>query len=82
MINQSKKEKTYEKRIQMLRNNNYTTGNILDFSNQRSYYKLIGIDLPRQTNTSNSRQNNFTEKLDKVDGATMVLLVKSSKNLF
>ena len=66
----------------MLRNNNYTTGNILDFSNQRSYFKLIGIDLPRQTNTSNSRQNNFTEKLDKVDGATMVSLVKSSKNLF
>ena len=41
----------------MLRNNNYTTGNILDFANQRSYYKLIGIDLPRQTNTSNSQQN-------------------------
>ena len=32
----------------MSRNNDYTTGN-LDY--HQKYYKLIGIDLSRQTNT-------------------------------
>ena len=36
----------------MLRNDYYATGYLLDYLYQQKYYKLIGIDLPRQTNAS------------------------------
>ena len=29
----------------MLRNDNYTTGNLLEYLYRQKYYKLIGIDL-------------------------------------
>ena len=44
-------QKAYEKRIKMSRND-YTTGNFLDDLFHQQYYKLIGIYLSRQTNTS------------------------------
>ena len=43
------KQDSYEKRQEMLRNNDYTTGNLLDYLFHQKYYKLIGIDLLRQT---------------------------------
>ena len=36
----------------MSRNHYYTKENLLDFSYDQNYYKLIGIDFSRQTNTS------------------------------
>ena len=39
-----------EKLSQMSRNNDYTTGYLLDYLYHQKYYKLIGIDLSRQTN--------------------------------
>ena len=59
----------HEKLIEMSRNNDYTTGNLLDYLYQK-YYKLIGTDLSRQTNISIPQQINFTGKLED-DGATM-----------
>ena len=47
-----KKQKAYERLIEMSRNDDYTTRNLLDFSYYQNHYKLIGIDLSRQTNTS------------------------------
>ena len=41
------KQEAYEKLVKMSRNNDYITRNLLDY-----YYKLIGIDLSRQTNTT------------------------------
>ena len=32
--------------------NDYTPGNLLDYLYHENYYKLIGIDLLRQTSTS------------------------------
>ena len=55
----------------MSRSNDYTTGNLLDYLYQQNYYKLIYIDLSRQTNTSVSQQNNFVGKLEEDDNATM-----------
>ena len=46
--------------------NDYTTGNTLDFSYHQNYYKVIGINLSRQTNTSIPEQINFTGKLEDV----------------
>ena len=42
----------YEKLVAMSRNNDYTTGNLLDFLYHQKYYKHNGIDLSRQINTS------------------------------
>ena len=68
--NQNKQE-VYEKPIEMSRNNDYTTGNLLDYLYHQKYYKLIGTDLSRQTNISITQQTNFVGKLEKYDGATM-----------
>ena len=69
----------------MLRNNDYITGNLLDFSNHQNYYKLIGIDLSRQTNTSIPQQIDFVSqkkimkrrrlrKLEEDDSVTMLFI--------
>ena len=46
------KQEPYEKLIEMSRNNDYTTENLLDYLYPQIYYKLIVVDLSRQTNTS------------------------------
>ena len=56
------KQGSYEKRIEISRNDEYTTGNLLDYFYHQNNYKLIGIDLSRQANTSIPQQINFTEK--------------------
>ena len=52
------KQNAYEKLIEMSRNNDYTTGNLLDYLYHQKYYKLIDTDKARhsliywQTNTA------------------------------
>ena len=41
-------EETYEKIIDISRNNEYTTGNLLDYDYFKNYYKLIANDLSKQ----------------------------------
>ena len=41
-------EEAYEKIIDITRNNEYTTGNLLDYDYFKKYYKLIAIDLSKQ----------------------------------
>ena len=41
-------EEAYEKIIDISRNNEYTTGNLLDYDNFKNFYKLIAIDLSKQ----------------------------------
>ena len=41
------KQEAYENHIEMSRNDDYTTRNLLDFLYHQNYYKLIGIDLSR-----------------------------------
>ena len=48
----------------MSRNNDYTTWGLLDFSYHQNNYKLIGIDLSRQTNTNVPEKIIFTRKLE------------------
>ena len=55
----------------MLTNDNYTTRYLLDYLYHQKYYKLIGIDLSRQTNTNISQKINLLRKLEEDDGATM-----------
>ena len=41
-------EKTYEQIIEMGRNNNYMTGNLLDYECFSKHYKLIVLDLSKK----------------------------------
>ena len=41
-------EEAYEKIIDISRNNEYTTGNLLDYDHFKKCYKLIAIDLSKQ----------------------------------
>ena len=73
------KQEAYEKLLPMSRNDDWTTRNLLDFSYHQNYYKLVGIDSSRQTNTSISQQINFVKKLEECDVTIMFLLLKSGK---
>ena len=73
------KQEMYEKLVEMWRNNDYTTGNLLDYSYHQNYYKLIGIDLSRQTNTTLSQQITFTRKLEEDDDGTMFFITEKQQ---
>ena len=55
-----------KKLVVMSGNDDYTTGNLLDCLYHQKYYKLIGINLSRQTNMSIPQQIDFVEKLEKI----------------
>ena len=60
------KEEAHEKIIEMSKNNDYTTGNPLDYDYFSKHYKLIAIDLSRQIELENpdlKQQINFIGKL-------------------
>ena len=63
----------------MSRNDDYTTGNLLDYLYHQKYCKLIGIDLSRQTNTSIPQQINFVGKLEEGHGATMFFIAEKQQ---
>ena len=63
----------------MSRNNDYTAGNLLDFSYRQNYYKLGGIDLSRQTNTNIPEQTNFRGNLDENNVAAMFFIAKKQQ---
>ena len=53
------KQGEYEKLIEMSNNNDYTTRLLLDYLYHQKFYKLIGTDSWRETNTNIPRQMNF-----------------------
>ena len=48
------KEESYEQIIEMGRNNDYTTSNLLDYEYFLKHYRLIAIDLSKQIQLENS----------------------------
>ena len=61
-------KETYEQIIEIGRNNDYTTGNLLDYEHFSNHYKLIAIDLSKQIESENldlKQKINFIEKLEK-----------------
>ena len=57
-------EEAYEKIIEMSNNNDYTTGNLLDFSYYKENSRLTAIDLSKQTKIKDPQQINFIGKLE------------------
>ena len=72
-------EEAYEKIIDMSNNNDYTTGNLLDFAYFKENYRLIAIDLSKQTKLKDLQQINFIGKLLKNTGATMFFIIEKSE---
>ena len=73
-------EEAYEKIIDMRNNNDYMAGNLLDFAYYNENYKLIAIDLSKQTKLKDPQQINFIGKLENQDhGATMFFIIEKSE---
>ena len=60
-------------------NNDYTTGNLLDFAYFKENHRLIAIDLSKQTRLKDLHQIAFIGKLDAANGATMSLIIEKSE---
>ena len=76
------KEEAYEKIMSISKNNDYTTGNLLDYEYFSKHYKLIAIDLSKQIELENSdlkQQINLIGRLERDDGATMFFIIKKSE---
>ena len=66
------KQEAYEAITEISKNNDYTTGNLLDYEYFKDQYKLIAIDLSKQTELENidlKQQINFIGRLE--EDATM-----------
>ena len=60
-------------------NNDYTNGNLLDFIYFKENYKLITIDLSKQTKLKHPQPISFIGKLDEANGATMFFIIEKSE---
>ena len=61
----------------MSKNNDYTTGNFLDYEYFKDHYKLFAIDLSKQIGLENpdlNQQINFIGRLEE-NNATMLLII-------
>ena len=75
-------EEAYEKIIDICRNNEYTTGNLLDYEYFKKHYKLIAIDLSKQQvlqeNEDLIKQLNFIGRLE--NAANVFIIIKKKEN--
>ena len=75
-------EETYEQIIEMVRNNDYTIGNLLDYKYFLEHVKLIAIDLNKQIELENpdlKQQINFIGRLERNEGAKTFLIIEKSE---
>ena len=75
-------EETSKQIFVMGRNNDYTTGTLLDYEYFSKHYKLIAIDLSKQIELENpdlKQQINCIGRLEKQGGATMFFIIKKSE---
>ena len=72
-------EETYERIIDMSNNNDRTTGNLLDFAYFKNNYKLMLIDLSKQTKLKDPQQINFIGKLSNILEATKFFITGKSE---
>ena len=79
------KEETYEKIIEMIKINDYTTGNLLDYEYFLKHYKLIPIDLSKQNELEKpdlKQKINFIGRLDKINATIFFIIEKSDETIF
>ena len=75
-------EEAYEKIIDICRNNEYMTGNLLDYDYFKKHYKLIAIDLSKQQvlqgNEDLIQQINFIGTL--TEAANVFIIIEKKEN--
>ena len=74
------KEEAYEAIIEMSNNNDYTTGNLLDYEHFSKHCKLISMDLGKQIELENSdpkQQINFIGRLE--EDTTMFFVIEKKE---
>ena len=74
------KEEAYEAIIEIIKNNDYTTGNLLGYEYFKGYYKLIAIDLSKKTELENpdlKQQINFIGRLE--EDTTMFFIIEKKE---
>ena len=75
-------EEAYEKIIDISRNNEFTTGNLLDYDYFKKHYKLIAIDLSKQQvlqeNEDLIQQINFSGRLE--EAANVFIIIEKKEN--
>ena len=73
-------EEAYEKIIEISNNNDYTTGNLLDFAHYKENDRLIAIDLSKQTKLKDTQQINFIGKVEgQNNGITVFFIIEKSE---
>ena len=77
-------EEAYEKIIDISRNNEYTTGNLLDYDYFKKHYKLFAIDLSKQQvlqeNENLIQQINFIGRLE--NAGNIFIIIEKKKILY
>ena len=74
-----KNEEQANEKIIDMSNNDYTTGNLLDFVYYKENYRLIAIDLSKQSKIKDPHQINFIGKIKGQDnGVTMFFIIERS----
>ena len=75
-------EEVYEKIIDISRNNEYTTGSLLDYDYFKNYYQLIAIDLSKQQvlqeNEDLIQQINFIGRLEQASNVFIIIEKKEN----
>ena len=73
-------EEAHEKIIKMSNNDDYTTGNLLDFAYYKENYRLVAIDLSKQTNIKDPQEISFIGKIEgQNNGVTMISITERSE---
>ena len=81
-ISVKNKEEAYEAIIEMSKNNDYTTGNLLDYEYFKDHYKLIAIDWSKQIELESfdlKQQINFIGKLEENHGTMFYIIEKKEE---
>ena len=73
------KQEAYEKLVKMSRNNGHKTGKLLAYLYLHKYYKLIGIHLSSQRNTSMSQKINIVGILGEDVHAIMIFIAEKQQ---
>ena len=64
----------------MCNNNDYTTGSLLDFAYYKENYRLIAMDLSKQTKLKDAQQINSTGKFEgQNNGVTTFFIIERSE---
>ena len=78
-------EEAYEKIIDISKNDEYTTGNLLDYHYFKKYYKLIAIDLSKQQVLQERKdliqQINFIGRLGRGEDAHIFIIIEKKEHI-